>query len=73
VPPGWSLRLTGRQMHPCLTVASQTSMLADYGEVRESGLTGVTRNHVCPCGTEGSNPSLSATQSEIFRHSRRIA
>jgi hypothetical protein len=22
----------------------------------------VTRNHVCPCGTEGSNPSLSAIQ-----------
>src|SRR5579884_3635535 len=33
---------------------------ARYGEVRESGLIGATRNHVCPCGTEGSNPSLSA-------------
>src|SRR5579885_153304 len=36
-------------------------MLASYGEVRESGLTGVTRNHVCPRGTGGSNPPLSAT------------
>src|SRR5216683_5579191 len=30
------------------------------GEVRESGLTGVTRNHVSPCGSGGSNPPLSA-------------
>src|SRR5437764_14513016 len=33
------------------------------GEVRESGLTGVTRNHVCPRGTGGSNPPLSASDS----------
>jgi hypothetical protein len=37
-------------------------MLARRGEVRESGLTGVTRNHVSPRGTGGSNPPLSATQ-----------
>jgi hypothetical protein len=36
------------------------STLRKNGEVRESGLTGVTRNHVCLAGTEGSNPSLSA-------------
>ncbi len=55
---------------PRLTVAIQTSMLTDYGEVRESGLTGVTRNHVCPCGTEGSNPSLSAIFHVRFAHVR---
>src|SRR6266446_6368338 len=29
-----------------LTMQEQTSILVDRGEVRESGLTGVTRNHV---------------------------
>ena len=37
-------------------------MLTVCGEVRESGLTGVTRNHVSPRGSGGSNPPLSATQ-----------
>ena len=36
---------------------------ATCGEVRESGLTGVTRNHVSPCGSGGSNPPLSANES----------
>ena len=37
-------------------------MLRGRGEVRESGLTGVTRNHVSPCGSGGSNPPLSAIE-----------
>ena len=52
----------------CLTVRAQTEMLfSPRGEVRESGLTGVTRNHVCPRGTGGSNPPLSASQSPHHR------
>ena len=39
---------------------------ASCGEVRESGLTGVTRNHVSPCGSGGSNPPLSARQSGML-------
>ena len=43
-------------------------MLVCRGEVRESGLTGVTRNHVSPCGSGGSNPPLSAIQSVLFTY-----
>ena len=43
-------------------------MLVCRGEVRESGLTGVTRNHVSPCGSGGSNPPLSAIQSVEFTY-----
>ena len=48
-------------------------MLVCRGEVRESGLTGVTRNHVSPCGSGGSNPPLSAKQSVVFTYNLEIA
>ena len=48
-------------------------MLVCRGEVRESGLTGVTRNHVSPCGSGGSNPPLSAIQSVLFTYNLEMA
>jgi hypothetical protein len=48
-------------------------MLRSRGEVREPGLIGVTRNHVCPRGTGGSNPPLSAIESTQIEISYRTA
>jgi hypothetical protein len=35
------------------------------GEVRESGLTGLTRNHVSPYGSRGSNPPFAPSSPEL--------
>ncbi len=60
----WQHRGRLARPHACLTVRVGTEMLsASRGEVREFGLTGLTRNQVSPCGSGGSNPSLSANQS----------